>query len=197
MKTYLYRKSGGVIDVDGLPQSNLAGIEYNNVTEFPQNSQVKVGYSQGNQYGYIVRGKNAMDSLYNMSLLTAKNGGISAYGCRDYAGVGQFAGSQLYFKFYDGVVYSGISSGSEAQLERAATEQFPTVPYQKIECAYINQYTSATLHKTRFFSIKMCNTEINQYYGVNDKDLDGVEKCRRDLYDRIKTDIASAVREIA
>lgn len=144
-----------------------------------------------------MRGKNAMNSLYNMSL-SAHGSSISAYGCRDYIGIGQFAGSQLYFKFYDGVTYSGISAGSEAQLERVPGQsgQFPVVPYQKIECAYINQYTSANLHKTRFFSIKMRNTELNQYSDVADSELSDDERCRKHLYGRIMQDIASSVREI-
>ena len=87
------------------------------MTEFPQND-IKVGYSQGNEYGYIVRGKNAMDSKYNMSL-SVDGANVSAYECRDYAGIGQFSGNQLYFKFFDGTTYSGISAGSEIQLERS------------------------------------------------------------------------------
>lgn len=117
MKTYIYRKTGGAIDIESIPQANLAGVEYNNMTEFPQND-IKVGYSQGNEYGYIVRGKNAMDSKYNMSL-SVSGTNVSAYGCRDYAGIGQFSGNQLYFKFFDGTTYNGISAGSEIQLERS------------------------------------------------------------------------------
>lgn len=127
VKTYLYGKkkvsvSDGkgkisevdVIDVESLPQSNLAGIRYNNITEFPQND-IQVGYSEGNEYGNMVRGKNAMDSKYNMSL-RLKGRDISACGCRDYAGIGQFSGNQLYFKFYDNITYDGISSEDGVSL---------------------------------------------------------------------------------
>lgn len=177
VRTYVYRIADGVADIESLPQANLAGIEYNNLTEFPQND-IKVGYSQGNEYGYIVRGKNAMDSKYNMSL-SADGTAVSAFGCRDYAGVGQFSGNQLYFKFFDGVAYSGLSAGSEARLSRDDSSQFPVVPYQKIECAYINKYASANLHKTRFFSIKMLNTELNQFEGVDERDMSSDELAQK------------------
>lgn len=194
VKTYIYRKTGGVIDIESLPQANLAGVEYNNMTEFPQND-IKVGYSQGNEYGYIVRGKNAMDSKYNMSL-SVDGANVSAYGCRDYAGIGQFSGNQLYFKFFDGTTYSGISAGSEIQLERSDNSQFPIVPYQKIECAYINKYTSANLHKTRFFSIKMLNTELNQFENINEEDMSQNDRVQKQLYGQIMQDLGNAIREI-
>lgn len=50
------------------------------------------------------------------------------------------------------------------------------MPYQKIECVYINKYTSANLHKTGFFSIKMMNTELNQFDGVNEQDMSEDER---------------------
>lgn len=32
------------------------------------------------------------------------------------------------------------------------------------------------MHKTRFFSIKMLNTELNQFDGVNENDMSDFEK---------------------
>ena len=194
VKTYIYRKTGEVIDIDSHPQANLAGVEYNNITEFPQND-IKVGYSQGNEYGYIMHGKNAMDSKYNMSL-SVNGTNDSVYGCRDYAGIGQFSGNQLYFKFFDGTTYNGISAGSEIQLQRSDNSQFPIVPYQKIECAYINKYTSANLHKTQFFSIKMLNTELNQFENINEEDMSQNDRVQKQLYGQIMQDLGNAIREI-
>lgn len=193
-KTYLYsRRSDGVIDVQGMPQSNLAGIEYNNITQFPQ-SEIRVGYSQGNEYGYTIRGKNALDSQYDMNVKLEDNR-LSAFKCRDYAGIGQFSGNQLYFKFYDGVEYNGISAGSNIQVNRTdSADIFSVVPYQKIECALINKYTSANTHKTRFFSVKMLNTELGQYENVDTQS--SKEDLQKKLYGQIMQDIRGAVREI-
>lgn len=52
------------------------------------------------------------------------------------------------------------------------------------------------MHKTRFFSIKMRNTELNQYSDVADSELSDDERCKKHLYGRIMQDIASSVREI-
>jgi len=92
VKTYLYARDPdtGIVNVESLPKSNIAGIEYNNITQFPQ-SRIEAGYSQGNEYGYMVRGKNSVDSRYNMTL-SADGSSLSVYGCRDYAGIGQFGG---------------------------------------------------------------------------------------------------------
>lgn len=106
-----------------------------------------------------------MDSRYNMTLSKDRTN-VALRGCRDYIGIGQFSGKQLYFKFYDGVVYKGISADSVVSLTRTEDGSMPEVPYQKIECAYVNRYSSANLHKSRFFSVKMMNTELNQYENV-------------------------------
>lgn len=193
-KTYLYgrRPEDGAVDVKGIPRFNLDGIEYNNVTQFPQGS-IHAGYSEGNEYGYIVRGKNAMDSVYNMNV-SADGQVVAASGCRDYAGVGRFSGDRLYFKFFDGARYSGLSSDrQDVPVRRDARYE---VPYQKIECAYINQYTSANLHKSRLFSVKMNNTELAQFEGVDDAQLEPEERAKKKVYSQIMQDIRGAVREI-
>lgn len=140
----------------------------------------------------MVRGKNALDSRYDMTVETDADGGVSALGCRDYAGVGQFAGGQLYFKFHDGVAYSGVSSDAGASVARA---DGGLVPYQKVECAYINRYSSANMHKSRFFSVKILNTELGQYEGAPEPD-DRDERAKKKLYGQIMKDVRGAVREI-
>ena len=51
------------------------------------------------------------------------------------------------------------------------------------------------MHKTRFFSIKLLNTELNQFSGVQPDS--GQESARKDLYEKIMQDISGAIREIA
>lgn len=199
VKTYLYRKVNGVIDIQGVPQSNLAGIEYNNMTEFPQ-SEIHAGYSQGNEYGHIVRGKNALDSKYNMKMYIGgtNESNVIVYNCRDYAGIGQFSGNQLYVKFFDGAVYDGYTSGSTRPVTRRDKSDFPSVPYQKIECVYFNSFSSANMHKTRFFSIKVMNTELAQFKGFSEKELDpdGPQRAQMLIYEQIMKDVGGAIRDI-
>ena len=142
----------------------------------------------------MIRGKNALDSRYNMNI-ELDGDRLSALYCRDYAGIGQFSGNQLYFKFYDGVTYSGVSAGSTVQVNRTEPASVSSVvPYQKIECAYINKYASANAHKTRFFSVKVLNTELGQY--DNAETASSREDLQKQLYGQIMQDIRGAVREI-
>ena len=199
--TYLYGMTGsGVPDVQGVPAANLDGIRYNYVTEFPQ-SEIQAGYYQGNEYGYMIHGKNALDSLYDMNLSAEAEGGVAkirAGGCRDYVGLGQFADT-LYFKFYDGTTYSGISSEGEQKIQVRDEDEgvsTPMVPYQKIECAYVNKFSTASMHKTRFFSVKLMNSELMNYEQYEDGDLTPAERKAKRYYSQIMKDIRGAVREI-
>lgn len=196
IKTYLYKKDNNIIDIQNTPQSNIAGIKYNNIIEFPQND-IKVGYSEGNEYGYITKGKNTLDSQYNMNLDSNKNQ-LSVYNCRNYIGINQFAGNQLYYKFYDNISYEGISTDTGILVEETDKSQLPIVSYQKIETSYINKYSSTNAHKTRFFSIKMMNTELGQYQNIPDNTLNtnSIEFQQKKLYSQIMQDLQGAIKEI-
>lgn len=199
IKTYLYKKDqNGNIDIQNTPQSNLIGIEYNNIIEFPQND-IKVGYSEGNEYGYFTRGKNILDSQYSMNIKKEDNN-LSVYNCRNYIGINQFGGDQLYYKFYDNISYEGLSTGvnSVVSMNKVDKNEFPIVSYQKIETSYINKYSSTNLHKTGFFSIKLMNTELGQYENVSDNILSAntLEYEQKKLYSQIMQDIRGAIKEI-
>ena len=87
-----------------------------------------------------------------------------------------------------------MSSDAAVQVRRSDNSLAPVVPYQKIECAYMNRYASANMHKTRFFSVKMLNTELGQYENLPESSLDaetgtpnpfGPEHAKKRLYGQI------------